>query len=79
MDRVFSDEDGDADHMTTPTAQEITAFMAEKNLTQADVSVRLGVSRAAVSRWVSGERSMGAAWWACLRADVAGEWPPPDG
>ncbi len=34
----------------------LTAFLAERNMTQLELAARIGVTRAAMSRYVSGER-----------------------
>ena len=36
--------------------QRLTALLAERNMTQLDLAARIGVTRAAMSRYVSGER-----------------------
>lgn len=36
--------------------QRLTALLAERNMTQLELAARIGVTRAAMSRYVSGER-----------------------
>lgn len=37
-------------------SQRLTALLAERNMTQLELAARIGVTRAAMSRYVSGER-----------------------
>ena len=37
-------------------SQRLTALLAERNMTQLELAARVGVTRAAMSRYVSGER-----------------------